>query len=124
MVVGRSGRYAASPRVMYACRDEVFKTPVVTVDFMTLTLSVTTTEVTCTWDGAPTTLRGGPVSGGMFRLTGMVPHEDCPTMLTMTGTFLDERRFTGELSLAFAGFACALTSCENQRYLFTAALPP
>lgn len=120
----RSGDYRLTPAVSYACQDEVFKTPVVSVSAMVVHLEVTAAGVTATWAGAPTTLTGPPLSGDAFSATGRVAHEDCPSVVRLTGTFSDARTFSGSLDLQFAGPGCVLTSCENQRYTVRGARSP
>lgn len=108
----RSGRYTLVPAVAYACQDEVFKTPVLSVAIAEITLSASASAVTLGWPGGATTLRGPAIAAGALRVTGAIPHPDCAATLTVTGSFPDPVRFSGSLALAFSGIGCALTSCE------------
>jgi hypothetical protein len=116
-ITPRSGSYAIAPRVAYMCQDEVFKTLIIRVDVTSIRFTATSTAVTVTWMGAPATLMGPAITGNTFRVTATVPNDDCPTVLTLSGTFSNERSFMGAFDLAFFGFGCALTGCENQRYM-------
>lgn len=112
----RSGRYSLVPAVAYACQDEVFKTPIVSLAIAELTLDARVGGVTVSWPGGATTLRGPPIAGGSARAEGSIPHPDCTTHLSLSGSFPDAVRFSGALSLRFSGIGCALTGCEARSF--------
>lgn len=120
-VTPQSGNYTLTPRLAHQCQDELFSEDVVNFNLASIRLDATPTSVTFT--GGPVPLVGGAVTGGAFRATGTVPGM-CITTLTLSGTFSDETRFTGQLALAFLGTWCQVTSCEARTIMVSGVRAP
>lgn len=120
----RAGVYTLVPAAAYACQDEVFKTPIVSLAVASVRLAITAARTEATWPGGPVPLTGPAPAGSAFRVTGTIPHEDCATTLTLSGTFTDAQRFSGTLALSFSGVGCALTSCEARAFTVNGTRAP
>lgn len=108
----RSGTYTLVPALAYACQDEVFKTPVLSLAVASLTVVARPGGVTVTWPGGGAALTGPAVAGDALVATATLPHPDCTTTLTLRAGFALGGRMNGSLALGFTGIGCALTSCE------------
>lgn len=108
----RSGTYTLVPALAYACQDEVFKTPVVSLAVASLTVVAHTGGVSVTWPGGGAALTGPAIAGETLEAAATLPHPDCTATLTLRAGFAAGGRMNGTLALGFSGFGCALTSCE------------
>ncbi len=108
----RSGTYTLVPAIAYACQDEVFKTPVLSLAVASLTVVARPGGVTVTWPGGGATLTGPALAGDALEAVGTLPHPDCTATVTLRAGFAPGGRMNGTLALGFTGIGCALTSCE------------
>ena len=112
----RSGTYTLVPAIAYACQDEVFKTPVLSLAVASLTVVARPGGVTVTWPGGGAPLTGPAVAGDALVATATLPHPDCTATLTLRASFAPGARMNGTLALGFTGIGCALTSCEARTF--------
>lgn len=108
----RSGTYTLVPALAYACQDEVFKTPVLSLAVASLTVVARPGGVSVTWPGGSAALTGPAIAGDALEAAATLPHPDCTATLTLRAGFAAGGRLNGTLALGFSGFGCALTSCE------------